>query len=382
MFDLFVNFSFFVLFFFLLSLLAISSCCSYSFRAVWRANAKTQSDTITRQRTRQNWTEKIRYDWMERRELKQQQQQHLTVVDVSMCAYESVCVCVSRLFFFPRSFVRFVCATRYEFLPTTFEMICCTYEQHPNDVMKWEEDEKKKNKTLYKHIDKRYARPHKPMNEATMEYKHPTATHCLCIVYYLHSCTHTHTSPPIHSHVCIMWVSRRHYHRSFVQQQRVWSGDSMVNSIVAENVSPHVENASFAWSTLFHRRRRRIFPCPSIASPARRIFRGVCFVDSFNQRLVSARQYTHTHKHAELVLALPRYILNQSTKNKYDTFIIFSLLFHFFFLCSQFSQALLFFFLCFGVFFLLFFFDAVRFWFEWSSLLCGLICFGAKYRIK
>lgn len=108
---------------------------------------KLRGFTITRQRTRQNWTEKICDDWME----------HVWAESGPATSY-NLCRCCCRrcvttltdhhmwmyvrMYLYARAFVNvyvcysfffFSCAAamkaRYEFLPTTFEMICCVWAQ-------------------------------------------------------------------------------------------------------------------------------------------------------------------------------------------------------------------------------------------------------------
>lgn len=67
------------------------------------------------------------------------------------------------------------------------------YEQSTRELAY--EERKKIRRELYKRkYQHMYTRePHKPMNEATMEYKHPTATlHLYCLLFHMH--THTHMS--------------------------------------------------------------------------------------------------------------------------------------------------------------------------------------------
>lgn len=105
-----------------------------------------------------------------------------------MCMRACACmsVSISVLLFF---FCSFCCSrARYEFLPTTFEMICCVWAEHPRTSI-WRR-KKKIRRELYKrkhqHID--------TMSHISQWMKRQWNTntqqqHCICIVYYF-TCTH------------------------------------------------------------------------------------------------------------------------------------------------------------------------------------------------
>lgn len=108
--------------------------------------------TITRQRTRQNWTEKICDDWMEHVSESEQAsgpsyESYYYYTNRCRCRlsyhthrlpYVHVCVRVyarafvnvrlSAIWIFFSSCAAAAMKAKYEFLPTTCEMICCEYE--------------------------------------------------------------------------------------------------------------------------------------------------------------------------------------------------------------------------------------------------------------
>lgn len=311
----------------------VFSSFSRESNGVRERTAKTQSVTITRQRTRQNWTEKIWYDWMERWANRPNQSCVLPQLYVWMCV-RATCVCMSVSHFF--LFVLLCSRARYEFLPTTFEMICCVWAEHPRttNVKKEKNITKRRElcKRIHKHID---AEPHKPMNEATMEYKHPAATLLLyCLLFAIHSHTHVSTQP-----------GTDRYRTLSALMLRRMNGENWTRRRIGKTkFSPCCERLYYVkrllrqchvylcWKCIVVFQSR--FPCAgwTVHSPLQS--RSLLFHSFDNIRVESSyrfgQAYTHTIIHfATLFLSLHFTWHWQSTKNKYDTFIIFRFGFHF-----------------------------------------------------